>query len=43
MLSPEKNAMLTRVGPNTPMGDLMRRYWQPMRRWATHRTRSNAD
>ena len=30
MLSPEENVMLTRVGPNTPMGDLMRRYWQPI-------------
>jgi phenylpropionate dioxygenase-like ring-hydroxylating dioxygenase large terminal subunit len=29
MLSPEENELLTRVGPDTPMGDLMRRYWMP--------------
>jgi len=29
MLTPEENARLTRVGPGTPMGTLMRRYWQP--------------
>ena len=29
MLTPEENARLTRVGPGTPMGVLMRRYWQP--------------
>src|ERR1700692_1446953 len=29
MLSPEENEMLTRVGPGTPMGELMRRYWIP--------------
>ncbi len=30
MLSEEKNRLLTRVGPGTPMGDLMRRYWHPI-------------
>jgi phthalate 4,5-dioxygenase len=29
MLTAEENARLTRVGPGTPMGNLMRRYWQP--------------
>lgn len=30
MLTAEQNEMLTRVGPGTPMGNLMRRYWQPI-------------
>lgn len=30
MLSAEENAQLTRVGPGTLMGDLMRRYWIPV-------------
>ncbi|MPZ47965.1 MAG: Rieske 2Fe-2S domain-containing protein [Dehalococcoidia bacterium] len=29
MLTKEQNDTLTRVGPATPMGDLMRRYWVP--------------
>jgi nitrite reductase/ring-hydroxylating ferredoxin subunit len=29
MLSHQDNEMLTRVGPGTPMGELMRRYWIP--------------
>jgi len=29
MLSAEENELLTRVGPGTAMGDLMRRYWLP--------------
>ena len=29
MLSPEDNAMLTQVGPGTPMGELFRRFWLP--------------
>ena len=29
MLSQEDNDLLTRVGPGTPMGSLMRRYWIP--------------
>ena len=30
MLSIVENEMLTRVGPGTPGGELMRRYWQPI-------------
>jgi 5,5'-dehydrodivanillate O-demethylase len=30
MLTAEENERLTRIGPGTPMGDLMRRYWQPI-------------
>jgi 5,5'-dehydrodivanillate O-demethylase oxygenase subunit len=30
MLTEEENERLTRVGPGTPMGDLMRRYWHPI-------------
>ncbi len=30
MLSAELNEKLTRVGPGTPMGELMRRYWHPV-------------
>ena len=30
MLSEEKNRLLTEVGPGTPMGDLLRRYWHPI-------------
>ena len=30
MLSIQDNELLTRVGPGTPMGELMRRYWQPI-------------
>ena len=29
MLSHEENERLTRVGPGTPMGNTMRRYWMP--------------
>src|ERR687886_715559 len=29
MLSREENERITRVGPGTPMGNLMRRYWMP--------------
>lgn len=29
MLSQSDNELLTRVGPGTPMGELMRRYWIP--------------
>jgi nitrite reductase/ring-hydroxylating ferredoxin subunit len=29
MLSKEDNELLTRVGPGTPMGELMRQYWVP--------------
>jgi 5,5'-dehydrodivanillate O-demethylase len=30
MLTAEENELLCRVGPGTPMGELMRRYWQPI-------------
>ena len=30
MLTVEENEELCRVGPGTPMGELMRRYWQPV-------------
>ncbi len=30
MLTQEQNERLTKVGPGTPMGELMRRYWQPI-------------
>ena len=30
MLSAERNHTLTRVGPGTPMGNLLRRYWMPV-------------
>jgi 5,5'-dehydrodivanillate O-demethylase len=30
MLSAQENERLTRVGPGTPMGKLMRRYWHPV-------------
>ena len=29
MLAREDNELITRVGPGTPMGDTMRRYWMP--------------
>ena len=29
-LTAEENETITRVGPGTPMGELMRRYWQPV-------------
>src|SRR5690349_24453964 len=30
MLTASENAQLTRVGPGTVMGDLMRQYWMPV-------------
>lgn len=30
MLTREENELLTRVGPGTPGGELLRRYWQPV-------------
>jgi len=30
MLTAEQNELLTRIGPGTPCGDLMRRYWHPI-------------
>ena len=29
MLTREENELITRIGPGTPMGDTMRRYWIP--------------
>ena len=29
MLTREENELVTRVGPGTPMGDVLRRYWIP--------------
>jgi nitrite reductase/ring-hydroxylating ferredoxin subunit len=30
MLSREENELVTRTGPGTPMGDVLRRYWMPI-------------
>ena len=30
MMTREENETLTRVGPGTPAGELLRRYWQPV-------------
>ena len=30
MLNEETNQLLTRVGPGTPMGNLLRRHWMPV-------------
>src|SRR5215469_2452699 len=30
VLSAERNRLLTEVGPGTPMGDYLRRYWMPI-------------
>ena len=30
MLTPEENRTLTEVGPGTPCGELLRRYWLPL-------------
>src|SRR5215470_7987991 len=30
MISVEQNELMTRVGPGTPCGKLLRRYWQPV-------------
>lgn len=30
MLTKEQNELLTRIGPGTPAGELMRRYWHPV-------------
>ena len=30
MLTKEQNERLSRVGPGTPMGDVLRRYWHPV-------------
>ena len=30
MLSPADNELITRTGPGTPMGELLRRFWLPV-------------
>src|SRR5579871_5800997 len=30
MITQQENETLTRIGPGTPMGELMRRYWHPI-------------
>ena len=30
MLTAEENELLTRVGPGTPAGEMLRRYWHPI-------------
>ena len=30
MLTKEENESLTRVGPGTPAGEMLRRYWHPI-------------
>jgi 5,5'-dehydrodivanillate O-demethylase oxygenase subunit len=30
MVSVEDNELMTRVGPGTPAGELLRRYWHPI-------------
>src|SRR5215831_13058273 len=30
LLSEERNRLLCQTGPDTPMGELLRRYWQPI-------------
>ena len=30
MITQEENDLLTRVGPGTPAGEMLRRYWQPI-------------
>ena len=30
MLSTQDNEIMTRVGPGTPMGEMMRCYWLPL-------------
>src|SRR5215510_11948305 len=30
MISAEENNLLTQIGPGTPCGSLLRRYWQPV-------------
>ena len=38
MLDVEKNQLLTQVGPGTPMGELLRRYWHADRRASANST-----
>lgn len=38
MMTPDENERLTRVGPGTPMGKVLRRYWWPI--WYSEQTTS---
>jgi len=40
MLKREENELITRVGPGTPMGNTMRRYWMPVVLSSSCRTRT---
>jgi phthalate 4,5-dioxygenase oxygenase subunit len=42
VLSLEDNALLTRIGPGTPMGDLLRQYWIPAL-FSTELPRADSD
>jgi 5,5'-dehydrodivanillate O-demethylase oxygenase subunit len=39
MLTAEENELLTRIGPGTPMGEVLRRYWHPVgcSEWVTQK------
>ena len=39
MLTKQENERLTQVGPGTPGGELLRRYWQPL--FAARRARTD--
>lgn len=46
MLSPEENKRLTEVGPGTPVGEWLRRYWHPIAvsdKWDGIKTHWNYD
>jgi 5,5'-dehydrodivanillate O-demethylase len=46
MLTPEENALFTRVGPGTPAGEWLRRYWHPIAlsdRWGGIKTLWRCD
>ena len=40
MLSREENELLTRIGPDTPMGRTMRRYWLSIADYSTVHARA---
>ena len=42
-LSKEENEMLTRVGPGTPAGEMLRRYWQPIGLGRSFKTNRSGD
>src|SRR5437868_8748106 len=41
MLSKDENELLTRVGPGTPAGEMLRRYWWPVGFTAQVKTKGN--